>query len=330
MTQALFPDYRQFYQELEGSPLSYWRDSLRTRVEAALHDRRHGKMSEWLSWLARLPAVTAEHIALDRDVILIGERSEMDDVRRRSLAETLQLFHPWRKGPFSIFGIDIDTEWRSDWKWARISGHIQPLSGRRVLDVGCGSGYHVLRMLGTGAQLVIGIDPTMLYVMQFQALKGFIPACNAFVLPLRGEDLPQEMQAFDTVFSMGVLYHCRSPIDHLRELRGQLRAGGELVLETLVIDGGPQDVLVPQRRYAKMRNVWFIPSTAALTIWLQRCGFSAVRVVDVTTTTPDEQRSTAWMRFESLADFLDPADRTKTIEGYPAPSRATICASACA
>jgi len=329
MTQPSFPDYRRFYQELKDSPLSPWRESLQTRVDAALHDRRHGKMPEWLSWLARLPALTAASVALDRDAVCIGDRSELTEAQRLALLQTLQLFHPWRKGPFSVFGIDIDTEWRSDWKWSRINTHIHPLHGRRVLDVGCGSGYHVLRMLGAGAQMAIGIDPTMLYVMQFQALKHFIPTCNAFVLPLRSEDLPQGVQAFDTVFSMGVLYHCRSPMDHLRELRGQLRTGGELVLETLVINGGPQDVLVPLQRYAKMRNVWFIPSTAALTIWLQRCGFTNVRVVDITTTTLDEQRSTEWMRFESLADFLDPDDRTKTIEGYPSPCRATLCASAC-
>ena len=56
---------------------------------------------------------------------------------------------------------------------------------------------------------------------------------------------------------MGVLYHRRSPIDHLLELKGCLQTGGELVLETLVIDGGLGEVLVPENRYAKMRNVWF-------------------------------------------------------------------------
>lgn len=328
MNGAAFPDYAAFYQSLTDTPLAPWRDSLHSLIDAALHDRRHGKMPEWLSWLAALPPVKAAEVFLDRDTVCIGNSQVLDDAQRRSLEDTLQLFHPWRKGPFSVFGITIDTEWRSDWKWTRISDEIQSLQGRRVLDVGCGSGYHVLRMLGAGAQLAVGIDPTMLYVMQFQALKHFMPMINAHVLPLRGEDLPQGMQAFDTVFSMGVLYHCRSPLDHLRELRGQLRPGGELVLETLVIDGGSQDVLMPQKRYAKMRNVWFIPSTAALSIWLQRCGFTDIRVVDVTATTVDEQRSTTWMHFESLIDFLDPDDRTKTLEGYPAPLRATLCASA--
>lgn len=327
MTTTGFPDYQAFYRLLNDSPLSGWHDLLLGQVETALQDRRHGRMKEWLSWLGRLPELTAEDVVLDADTIKIGAATEISDDLRQSLAETLKLFHPWRKGPYSVFGIEIETEWHSDWKWARIRDHIQPLQGRLVLDTGCGSGYHVLRMLGDGARLVVGIDPTMLYVMQYQALKHFIPAHRAFVLPLRSEDLPQQMQAFDTVFSMGVLYHCRSPIDHLCELRGQLRAGGELVLETLVIEGGAQDVLMPLRRYAKMRNVWFIPSTAALTIWLQRCGFTDVRVVDVTTTTVDEQRSTEWMQFESLVNFLDPDDHTRTMEGYPAPVRATLCAT---
>nr|WP_169730591.1 DUF1698 domain-containing protein [Carnimonas nigrificans] len=41
----------------------------------------------------------------------------------------------------------------------------------------------------------------------------------------------------------------------------------------------------------------------------------------------DEQRSTEWMTFQSLKDFLDPEDQHKTIEGYPAPRRALLVAT---
>jgi tRNA (mo5U34)-methyltransferase len=127
---------------------------------------------------------------------------------------------------------------------------------------------------------------------------------------------------------MGVLYHRRSPIDHLLMLRDLLRPGGELVLETLVIDRGNGNVLVPSGRYAKMRNVWFLPSVTELENWLRRVGFRVVRTVDVTATTIEEQRTTRWMRFESLRDFLDPTDTSRTIEGYPRPVRAIVLASA--
>ena len=63
-----------------------------------------------------------------------------------------------------------------------------------------------------------------------------------------------------------------------------------------------------------------------LVSWMKRCGYRAVRLVDVTTTTVEEQRSTAWMRFESLADFLDPDNAALTIEGHPAPQRAIVTA----
>ena len=183
-------------------------------------------------------------------------------------------------------------------------------------------------MAGEGAGLVVGIDPTQLFLAQFLAVRRFVgDGWPVHLLPLGIEQVPPKLQAFDTVFSMGVLYHRRSPIDHLMELRDTLKPGGELVLETLVIDGGPGRVLVPEGRYAKMRNVWFLPSPAELVRWLQRCGFGEVRVVDVTTTTTEEQRGTAWMDFESLPDYLDPLDSTRTVEGHPGPVRAIVLAS---
>jgi tRNA (mo5U34)-methyltransferase len=50
-------------------------------------------------------------------------------------------------------------------------------------------------------------------------------------------------------------------------------------------------------------------------------------VVDLNRTTTDEQRSTPWMRFESLAQCLDPDNPELTVEGYPAPLRAVVLAT---
>ena len=157
-------------------------------------------------------------------------------------------------------------------------------------------------------------------------MRRFAPELPVWFLPLRMEELPAEGGQFDTVFSMGVLYHRRSPLDHLLELKGALCAGGELVLETLVVEGDERTVLMPEDRYAVMRNVFFLPSVAMLTRWLERCGFVDVRCVDESNTTVQEQRSTDWMRFQSLPDFLDPDDHRLTREGYPAPRRAVLVA----
>ena len=242
------------------------------------------------------------------------------------MSALIQKLIPWRKGPFDIAGLHIDTEWRSDFKWDRLKDEIEPLSGRRVLDVGCGSGYHCWRMRGERAELVVGVEPTPLFVFQFWAVQRYAGDFGVWVLPARLEQLPSDMAAFDTVFSMGVLYHRRSPLDHLLELRSAMAEGAQLVLETLVIDGGENDVLVPQGRYSKMGNVWFIPSVKALVSWLRKLKFSDIQVVDISLTTTDEQRATEWMRFHSLQDFLSPADTSKTIEGYPAPKRAILTA----
>ncbi len=301
-----------------------WMNRLPSQIEAAFKPGKHGDWPRWQDALARLPAIAPTHLELAADTVRIEGDGCAEE--RTVLEALLRELHPWRKGPYSIHGIDIDTEWRSDLKWRRLEPHIRPLAGRTVLDVGCGNGYHVWRMLGAGARRVIGIDPTLLSVAQFLAVRHFAGAIPAYVLPLGIDDLPRGLRAFDTVFSMGVLYHRRSPLDHLLELRDCLRPGGELVLETLVIEGGPGATLVPEDRYARMRNVWFIPSCPTLAGWLQRCGYRNVRVADIAKTTPVEQRSTDWMRFESLSEALDPANPELTLEGLPAPRRAVLLA----
>lgn len=321
--------YGELYRALEADPaLSDWGRAMQGQVEAVLAPDAHGDMPRWRGALENLPEISPSSVDLNAPAVRVGTAADCDDSVRQRLIETLMQFHPWRKGPFELFGIHLDTEWRSDWKWERVAPHLSPLQGRRVLDVGCGNGYYAWRMAGAGAELIVGLDPTLLFVMQYQALQRYIGATGTYVLPLGIEDVPEGLRAFDTVFSMGVLYHRRSPFDHLMQLRETLRPGGELVLETLVVDGPLGHTLVPEGRYAKMRNVWFLPSVPTLESWLRRCRFRNVRVVDVAATTPLEQRSTDWMCFESLPDYLEPGRPDRTVEGLPGPVRAVVIAEA--
>ncbi len=319
-------DYSELYKALKNSDANKWLDTLTESVERAFNSPRHGELDKWLAMLKSLPKIVPSLVELDGKV-QIGDKTDCDQATRNELEQHLRMLMPWRKGPLSIFGLDINTEWHSDWKWDRVQPHIGSLKGKHVLDIGCGNGYYALRSYGQGADLVIGIDPGQKYIMQFYALKKYLGDIPVHLLPLGIEDVPASLNAFDTVFSMGVLYHRRSPLDHLYELRDCLKPGGELVLETLVIEGDVNAVLLPTGRYQQMRNVWFLPSCDALVLWLQRCGFKNVRIVDVTKTSTDEQRTTDWMTFDSLDKFLDPHDATKTIEGYPGPMRAVILAN---
>lgn len=320
-------DYNAFYQTLEATPLAPWLQTLPRRVNGALLESPHGDWPRWQEILRRLPPLKPSSVDLNAGAVRIGDAGDCDADTRQVLEQLLRQLHPWRKGPYCVFGIPIHTEWRSDWKWERLCRHIQPLRDRLVLDVGCGNGYHCWRMAGAGAKLVIGIDPYLLFVAQFQSLHRYTAHPNVQILPLGIEDIPKDLEGFDSVFSMGVLYHRRSPMDHLLELRSCLRRGGELILETLVIEGGPRESLVPPGRYAKMRNVWFLPSCSTLESWLKRCGFADVRLVHECRTTTEEQRSTDWMTFESLQDYLDPKHPHLTVEGLPAPRRAIFLAT---
>ncbi|WP_461518702.1 tRNA 5-methoxyuridine(34)/uridine 5-oxyacetic acid(34) synthase CmoB [Porticoccus sp.] len=320
-------DYSSLIAELASGPLTRWAELLPQQVAEGMAVERWGDLPDWQVVLQQLPPLIPAQIDL-KDGVTIGSTEDCNDASRQQLQKVLMGLHPWRKGPYDLFGLHLDTEWRSDWKWERVVPHLAPLQDRLVLDVGCGNGYHCWRMLGAGAKRVIGIDPSCKFVHQFYALKHYLGELPVDVLPVGIEQIPPELQAFDTVFSMGVFYHRRSPMDHLRELKDCLRPDGQLVLETLVIEGGLGDVLVPEGRYAKMRNVWFLPSPDTMLSWLRKCGFKNPRMVDCTRTTVEEQRSTEWMTFESLPDFLDPTDSTRTFEGHPGPIRAVFLAEA--
>lgn len=308
--------------QLEGTALSSLKKFL---SEESLGQIRHGDIRRRLGQIGQLPRIRPSIVDFS-ETVLIGDPVDCDEATRQQLRNQLLDFIPWRKGPFEIFGIGLDCEWRADMKWARLDGQIAPLKGRRLLDVGCGNGYYCFRMLGREAGQVIGLEPHIPYAMQFWALKSFVPEANCWVMPMALEDFPGRSEYFDTAFSMGVLYHVRSPLDHLVSLHDSLRPGGELVLETIFVKGDEGYSLTPKNRYAQMRNVWFIPSIATLEVWLERCGFVDRKIIDRSITTPAEQRTTEWMPFESLVNALDREDSKRTIEGYPAPARVLLTA----
>jgi tRNA (mo5U34)-methyltransferase len=321
-------NYDQLLDALKDSPLAGWTEQLSAQIATGLCEKRYGDLGGWKKSLAKLPNVKTSQVSLT-DEVRIGQSSDCDETTRAEIRSVLQELIPWRKGPYFVHDIHIDTEWRSDWKWDRVLPHLAPLKDRLILDVGCGNGYHCWRMLGAGAKRVIGIDPSPRFIVQFHMIKHFAGADYPIdVLPVGIEDVPEKLQAFDTVFSMGVFYHRRSPMDHLLELKNTLRPGGQLVLETLVIEGKLGEVLVPEDRYGKMNNVWFLPSCDTMLSWLRKMGFSNARVVDVCPTTTEEQRATEWMRFHSLPEFLHPDDSSLTAEGHPAPIRAVFVAEA--
>jgi len=217
------------FRDLDKIGLSAWQQTLQPLLLERMVDRSHGRLEEWRRIIDELPGAASLSIQPDAQAVVIdGDHLSPDSSNQ--IRTLLQGLTPWRKGPFRIHDIELDAEWRSNVKWNRIIGSISSLTGRNILDVGCGNGYYAFRMLNEGAEHVLGVDPTLLYVCQFLALKKLAGIKSVHVLPLRLCELPAGSASFDTTFSMGVLYHQRKPHEHLGQLRDTLRADGELVL----------------------------------------------------------------------------------------------------
>lgn len=315
------------YRDLDRIGLAGWCEDLAPLLAERLAPSAHGHLEAWKNVVLALPAAQEPCVHSVDDAVEI-RGPHLAHIDRETTRQLLMKLNPWRKGPFRIQDIELDAEWRSDLKWNRVISSIDSLDSKAILDVGCGNGYYAFRMLGEGATCVVGIDPTLLFVCQFAAIKRMSGVTSAHVLPLRLHELPSLVGVFDATFSMGVIYHQREPLEHLGQLRQTLRPGGQLILETLVLPGDELDVLQPVDRYARMRNVWHVPTVAALTTWLREVNFKNIRIVDVSVTATTEQRSTEWMPFESLAESLHPNDPTQTIEGLPGPRRALVVCTA--
>ena len=311
---------------LSNSLFHQYLDHFKERILERASPQRHGDLPTWQSCLDRLPEIATSRALLDRPAITFETDNPIENDLQTELFEALFDLKPWRKGPYSVFGVDIDTEWRSDWKWDRVQPYIAPLNGKTVLDVGCGTGYHCWRMLGDGAHYVLGIDPSMRFVMQYNAIQKYAKNAQFDFLPIGIEDMPESIPIFDTVFSMGVLYHRRNPKNHILELKNLLAPNGQLVLETLIVDEAADGLFRPEGRYAQMRNVWSITTVPFTLGLLKEAGFSNARCVDQNVTSLEEQRQTDWMQFHSLKEFLSADDISKTVEGHPAPKRGIFIA----
>ena len=323
-SQPFLPFANNFYQRPEFAEFA---DHFSKHVAERANPQRHGDLPKWQAMVDDLPDATPSLVVLDKATIQVGRPEDLTSEQAETLNDALFALKPWRKGPYQLFNTFIDTEWRSDWKWQRVQPHISPLKGRCVLDVGCGTGYHCWRMLGDGADYVLGIDPSMRFVMQYNAIQKYLRDTRFDFLPIGIEDMPSGLAIFDTVFSMGVLYHRRDPINHIIELKNLLSQGGELVLETLIVDQADGGILRPKERYAQMRNVWSITTVDKTIELMESAGLKNARCVDQNITSLKEQRSTPWMQFHSLKEFLQPDDISKTIEGYPAPKRGLFIAN---
>lgn len=279
---------------------------------------------KWMTWkniaplrdaLEKLPLVDAK-ISLSDTVAIAA------DVDPKQIYETAKMLMPWRKGPFSVGELFIDTEWKSNIKYNLLRKHFN-LKDKKVADIGCNNGYYMFRMLEEEPKLLVGFDPSPLYKTQFDFINHFVKSSIVYEL-LGVEHLEFYDQKFDTIFCLGVLYHRSDPVAMLKSLYKGLESQGEVILDTFYIDGDDEIALCPEASYSKIPNIYFVPTIKALKNWSLRAGFDQFEVLETMITNEGEQRKTEWIEGQSLEDFLDPNDKTKTVEGYPAPQRVYV------
>ncbi|MDE3269775.1 MAG: tRNA 5-methoxyuridine(34)/uridine 5-oxyacetic acid(34) synthase CmoB [Pseudomonadota bacterium] len=257
-------------------------------------------------------------------VVKIGTAASVNAAERDELRQRCEFLKPWKKGQFEIFGLAIDGEWRSDWKFARMSPHLQ-VAGKRVADIGCHNGYYMLRLLADKPEFVVGFEPNLRCYFTFHFLQQYIQAANLYFEPFGVEHLRHYQAYFDVVLCWGILYHQLDPVSVLRTIHHSLVRGGKVIIDCQGIAGEGEFLLLPRKTYAGATGTWYLPTRAALMNWLQRTNFRNINIFYDAPLSPAEQRATSWSPIASLQDFLN-ADGKTTIEGYPAPRRFYVVA----
>ncbi|MBM9519911.1 tRNA 5-methoxyuridine(34)/uridine 5-oxyacetic acid(34) synthase CmoB [Desulforhopalus vacuolatus] len=255
------------------------------------------------------------------DTVSIGTEDEISSREKVLIRENLKAFMPWRKGPFSVFGNNIDAEWRSNLKWNQLKEELPELENKVIADIGCNNGYYMFRMAARKPRFVLGLEPSVQHYYCFKALNAMAGCSNLDIDLLGVEHLKYFVKCFDVVFLMGIIYHRPSPVDTLRDILTSLQPGGTMILETQAIPGNTPVALFPDGTYAKVPGTYFVPTASCLINWVRKAGFKNIKLFASHAMTPDIQRRTEWMIYESLSDYLDPTDPTRTVEGYPAPLR---------
>jgi tRNA (mo5U34)-methyltransferase len=324
----------QFIENYGHLGWNKWYDDLAKLVKdkrAFLHSAG-GNFKKFKHVVEDLPELSSQTVAPSSDLssraVSIGQANQLSLDEKERLHNGLVSLSPWRKGPFDFFGVHVDSEWQSWMKWERLAPYLPHLENKKILDIGSSNGYYMFKMAASNPMFTLGLEPQSAFYYQYCAAQKYLNLENVCCLPAAYNELPAMNRFFDLVLCMGILYHRKSPVEMLRQIHDSLRPGGQVVVENLVIKGENNQCLFPLDRYAKMRNVFFIPDLSAMQAWLVRAGFSNIRCVDITETTLEEQRKTPWIQTESLEDFLDPEDPSKTVEGYPAPVRAIYMATA--
>jgi 2-polyprenyl-6-hydroxyphenyl methylase / 3-demethylubiquinone-9 3-methyltransferase len=144
------------------------------------------------------------------------------------LAKFSDLAHRWWDMDGEFRPLHQINPLRLDW-----INEIVPLSGRRVLDVGCGGGILADAMARKGAN-VVGVDlaSKALKVAELHAIEAQTP--NVVYREISAEDLAAEAAGtFDVVTCMEMLEHVPDPSSVVKACSTLVKPGGHVFFSTI-------------------------------------------------------------------------------------------------
>ena len=285
----------------------------------------HGNLEQWKNILTKLPDISTNYLDFSKECIQIGNPKEINLSQLKILEKGLLNLRPWRKGPFNIFGLEVDSEWRSEKKWQRIEDYLPKIKGMRIGDIGCSNGYYSYKLLKLEPELIVGMDKTSLFIIQFLATKFYAKQIQELIiLPCSAEEFNPEFIDFDLLLSMGILYHAKNPSNHLASLQRLVKKNGYIILETIISNLKQNINIEKNQTYAGMSNIGTIFTKDNLIKLLNVSGFKNIQVINDSFTNISEQRTTKWMQGKSLSDFI--LSNGDTLEGYPPVCRTIFIA----
>ena len=270
--------------------------------------------------------ISKEDYELDlssNDLISINSKvidKKEDKFQEELIEKVIESLMPWRKGPYNILGNFIDSEWNSSLKWKRIKPYLSSIKNQNICDLGCNNGYFMFKMLKENPNLILGLDPTIRYYLQFIFLSKNLDYKNLFFELMGFKELHFFKGIFDLVLCLGILYHHQDPIYILKEIHQSLKKNGKVIIDCQGIKGEKDIALFPKRTYAAKKGFWFLPTLNCLKNWIKRSGFQDYEVIFCEKLDWNkEQRKSQHSPFNSLKEGL--LNEEATIEGYSVPVR---------
>ena len=104
------------------------------------------------------------------------------------------------------------------------------VTGKKVLDVGCGSGLF-FKGVAVQANMVVGVDISRKLLLKAKEQARALQ--NVFVLQTDADHLPFRDDSFDNIFAFTVLQNMPKPPEILCELKRVINRGGSVVVTGL-------------------------------------------------------------------------------------------------